>query len=99
MPKRRSGLVKCYCLFIMLVGSLSVMAQQAVTGKIINSNDRQPVAGATIQVSGTQTFAQSGNDGSFSIHVPNQNSVLLISVVGFDKLEVPVSGRTDIGEI
>jgi TonB-linked SusC/RagA family outer membrane protein len=83
----------------MLVGSLSVMAQQAVTGKIINSNDRQPVAGATIQVSGTQTFAQSGNDGSFSIHVPNQNSVLLISVVGFDKLEVPVSGRTDIGEI
>ena len=99
MPKKTSGLVKCYCLFIMLACSLSVMAQQAVTGKIINSNDRQPVAGATIQVSGTQTFAQSGNDGSFSITVPNANSILLISVVGFDKQEIPVSGRADIGEV
>ena len=99
MPKKISRLVKYFCLPVMLISSLSVMAQQAVTGKIINSNDRQPIAGATIQVSGTQTFAQSANDGSFSIRVPNANSVLLISVVGFDKMEIPVSGRPDVGEI
>ncbi len=100
MPKKISRLLKCYCITTMLVFfSSGAIAQKAVTGKIINGNDKQSIAGATIQVSGTETYAQSVNDGSFSIQIPRANSVLLVPVVGFDRAEIPVSGRTDIGDI
>jgi TonB-linked SusC/RagA family outer membrane protein len=99
MPKKKCRLLPWSWLAFLLACSSAVSAQQTVTGTIISSNDRQPVAGATIQVRGTETYAQSGNDGAFSIRVPAGSSVLLISVVGYERMAVPVSGRSSLGEI
>jgi TonB-linked SusC/RagA family outer membrane protein len=78
---------------------LAVFAQQTVTGKITSKADLQPIPGATVQVKGTKTGTQTASDGSFSIKIPQNNSVLVISVVGFEKLEVPVEGRTELGNV
>lgn len=88
---------------LFLIGALflttGIFAQKAVSGQILNDNDKQPIQDASIQVKGTSTGTRSGADGSFIINVPKDNSVLVITVVGFEKLEIPVSGRTTIPDI
>ncbi len=79
--------------------SMPAIAQQTVTGKILSNGDRQPVPGATIQISGTQTFAQSAADGGFSIRVPTKNNSLIITAVGFDRLDLPVGDQAELGEL
>jgi len=66
---------------------------QTVTGKLTN-NQGEPVIGATVVVKGTNTGTTSGIDGSFSIDVPDNNAVLVISYIGFKNQEVSVGNRT-----
>jgi TonB-dependent starch-binding outer membrane protein SusC len=73
--------------------SLVAFSQNAVTGKVTDSKDGTPVAGATITVKGTRNATQSAADGSFRINA-NSTGVLVISSVGFAQQEVNISGRS-----
>ncbi len=71
------------------VCSTSLFAQQkTVTGKVINQQTKEPLPGVTVNVKGTGTSTVTGTDGSFSISVPNANSVLVFSYSGFAVQEI-----------
>ncbi len=99
MPLKTNRLARCCCLVILLIWNCSLLAQKTVTGKITNNTDKQPIAGASIQIKGTKTVTASNVDGTFHVSVPSDNSILEITVVGFQKMEVPVAGKSDLGEI
>ena len=87
------------CLLVCLVLTSSLLfAQKKITGRIINGTDKQPLSGATVQVKGSKGATQTAADGSFSI-AAGDNSTLIISSVGFDKQEIPVAGRSTLGDI
>ncbi|MDR3653559.1 MAG: TonB-dependent receptor [Paludibacter sp.] len=76
------------------------MAQQGnitVKGKIIDDNG-EPLPSATIQQKGTTNSTITDLDGSFSLSVPS-NATLVVSYVGFKKLEVAVGDKTKLGNI
>ena len=83
-------LAKALCFIMLLLVSSSIFAQKQVTGKITDANN-QPVIGATVIVKGSNMATQTNNDGSFSISVPNDNAVLVVSSIGFDTQEISVS--------
>lgn len=58
---------------------LGVFAQTTYTGKVIEGASGKPLAGATIQISGTNVTTFSGGDGSFSIQSPNSNASYLLT--------------------
>ena len=102
MPKKTKGLAQIGCLliaFLLLVSTGTAQAQKAVSGKIINKTDNQPVPGATVQLKGTKVLAQSGVDGNFSITLPNNSGTLVITAIGFQSIEVPVTAGTPAGDI
>lgn len=68
-----------------------------VKGKVVDESG-EPLPGATIQLKGTSTGTSAGIDGSFSISVPS-DATLIISFVGHQTLEIAVAGRTDLGNI
>ncbi|HEX9513020.1 MAG TPA: TonB-dependent receptor [Puia sp.] len=84
---------------IFLLFTCFAYAQNAVTGKVINKTDNTPVPGATVQVKGSKVITQSGADGAFSINLPNGKGTLVISAVGFGKLEVLVTAGVPAGDI
>jgi TonB-linked SusC/RagA family outer membrane protein len=98
MPFKTNASLKVCLLACLSLFSFSLFAQQTITGRIIGSADKQPLVGATVQVKGTKIATQTGADGSFSISAKN-NNVLVISSVGFEKQELPVAGRSTIGDI
>ena len=96
MPTRINLLVRSYLLALFLVFfSFNVFAQKAVTGKVTGKANGLPIAGATVQVRGTTVVSLSNNDGVFTINVPGEKSVLIVSVVGYETIEQPVSGKNN----
>ena len=73
-------------------------AQKTVTGKILNNKNKQPIQGASIVVKGSGEGTQTAADGSFKINVPNDKSVLVITAIGFESVQVATAGKTFIAE-
>lgn len=88
----RLWLIACLLLFT----SITFAQQKTITGKVMGEKDKQPIFGATVAVKGSNVATQTGADGSFSISVPNANSVLVITFVGFETVEVPLAGKSNI---
>lgn len=84
-------------LFFFLSGG--IFAQKTVTGKVTNQATNAPIVGASVAIQGTQTGTTTGDDGTFSLRVPSDNSILTISSVGFKPLNLSVSGRTSVGTV
>ena len=100
MPKKKIGLYKISCTLMgFLLFTCAAIAQKTITGKVTSKSTNQPIAGATVQVKGTTVATQTNSDGSFSIKTPKDNSILDISVIGFESVEIKVAGKTDVGEI
>lgn len=70
----------------------AVMQSNTVKGRIVDVNG-ESVIGASIVVKGTTNGIISGLDGDFSIKVA-PNATLVISFVGYQTQEIPVSGKS-----
>lgn len=75
-----------------------VMAQAqtlSVTGTIIDSDTREPLAGASVVVAGTSIGTATSMDGTYQISAP-ENATLRFSFIGYIAQEIPVEGRSVI---
>jgi TonB-linked SusC/RagA family outer membrane protein len=63
-----------------------------VSGRVTDPKG-EPLPGVTVLVKGTTIGTSTGNDGAFSLSVP-ENSTLVFSSVGFKTQELPVTGAT-----
>lgn len=70
--------------------------EERITGTIKSSSDGLPLPGVTVKVKGTTVGTVTDIDGKYAINVPNENSILVFSFVGFESQEIPVSGRSII---
>ena len=83
MEKRLTMLLACLFLSLGMA-----MAQTKVNGTVVSQDDGQPVIGATVQVVGTQVGAVTNSNGQFSLTCPAGKSMLRITYVGMEPLEV-----------
>ncbi len=64
-----------------------------VKGKVISSDTSEELIGVNVMVKGTSQGTITDINGDYSIDVPDENSVLLFSYIGFKEQEIPVAGR------
>ena len=81
--------------FILLLFAVTAFSQKTITGTVINGA-RQAVAGASVVIKGTTTGTTTNEQGRYSINVPNNQSVLVVSFVGLGSQELPVNGKATI---
>ena len=68
---------------------------KVIKGKITD-NKGEPLTNVSIVVKGTSKGVTTDANGNFSIEVPDDNAVLIISFVGFEQREIPVKGESNI---
>ena len=78
---------KIQFLLFFLAVSLTSMAQRTVSGKVISSDNKQALPGATVVVKGSKTTTVTNENGEFSI-AADEKDLLIISNVGFGIREV-----------
>jgi TonB-linked SusC/RagA family outer membrane protein len=74
-----------------MVSSLVVTAQTKHTGKIIGSDDKLPVVGASVRIKGSNTGAVTDVNGDFTLSLSPGN-VLVVSYIGYQTQEITVKG-------
>jgi TonB-linked SusC/RagA family outer membrane protein len=76
---------------LIVIAPKDILQQRVVTGKVTDSRTGEPLISVTIVVKGTSTGVLSDASGNFSINLPEQNGSLLISFVGYESQEIPVT--------
>jgi TonB-linked SusC/RagA family outer membrane protein len=76
----------------------TALAQTGVSGNITD-NTGEPMPGVNVTVKGTTTGVVSDVDGKYSITVPNVETVLAFSFIGYETVEMRVGTRTTINVI
>ncbi|MGH2664823.1 TonB-dependent receptor [Flavobacterium sp.] len=81
--------MKKQLLFILFLLGISVIgySQKNVSG-IVNNQMGQPISGASILEKGTSNGTVTDYDGKFTIKVANDNSKLVITSLGYKKIEL-----------
>ena len=86
-------LLQIVVLPVMLLLSQQSFAQdRTVTGKVTDSKDGSPIAGASVVPKGTNKGTTTGPDGTYKISVGTGVNTLIITSVGFGRMEVDISG-------
>jgi TonB-dependent starch-binding outer membrane protein SusC len=80
-------------LFLLLLASLSLMAQTTITG-VIKDQDGQAMTGVTVLVKGTTVGSLSDSKGKYSLVAPKGSTTLLFSFVGYTPQEIEINGRS-----
>src|SRR4051812_19326280 len=86
-----------YLLVILLVCNYaSVIAQSiSVKGKVLNEK-AEGMPGVSVLVKGTNNGVSTNQDGEFSLKVPNRNTVLVFSSVGYQTQEMAVGNQSNL---
>ena len=79
-----------------LCGS-SAWAQRRVTGVVTAEGSNQPLAAASLQVSGSSAGTYTGDDGRFAITVPDGAQTLRVRRIGYQQRQIPLAaGQTEV---
>ena len=80
-------------ILLVLLLPLATLAQKIITGQVLSSTDKSPVAGATILIKGSRLGTSTGLDGNFVIKA-KEGDVLVISGIGITKQEITVGDKS-----
>lgn len=75
---------------------LLLAQNHTIIGKVTTSGTTEGVPGVTVQVKGHASGTATGVDGTYRLTVPDANSILIFTSVGYLSQEQPLNGRTTI---
>ncbi len=70
-----------------------------VKGRVTDAKTQDPLIGCTVQIKGSSQGVVTDFNGNYSIDVLDQNAVLVFTYIGYQEIEEPVNGRTEINII
>jgi hypothetical protein len=84
-------------LIALFISTMSAFSQIKVTGTVLD-NKSEPLIGVNITVKGSKTGTISDFNGKFNIEVPNRQSILVFSYIGYKTIEktIPASGQLNV---
>lgn len=66
-----------------------------IKGTVVDENNK-PVAGATVNVKGTNKATATDNNGEFSLNGIVESAILIVSALNLETVEVKVAGRLEV---
>lgn len=78
----------------MIFSAITAFPQnKTVTGKVTRSSDASPVPAASVMVIKSTLGTTTDSEGKFSISIPSSANTLVVSAVGFESQNVPITGN------
>ncbi|MCG8308503.1 MAG: TonB-dependent receptor [Cytophagales bacterium] len=78
------------------VSDYLVAQEKTITGKVISSEDNEGLPGVNVVIKGTTAGTVTDIEGNYRIDVPDAETILVFSSVGFVTEEMPVGMKTII---
>ena len=83
---------RLFILMLVLLNAINIAYAQerTVTGTVSQKSDGATLPGVTVSVKGTKIVGTTNQAGKYSIKSPSNNSILVFSFIGMDKVETTV---------
>ncbi|MBN1790005.1 MAG: TonB-dependent receptor [Bacteroidales bacterium] len=81
---------------LVVIGLVSELQQQKITGRVIDASSGDPLPGVYIMIKGTTQGVISDVNGRYSIDVSEPGTVLVFSFVGYNTEEVTLQNQQEI---
>ena len=82
--------------FILVLFFNTVYSQRSVSGTITAAENGAPLAGVNIVITGSDIGTVSDIKGNFNIQIPENDTILVFSFIGFETKEVEVGNSSII---
>lgn len=76
--------------------SATGLAQHTITGKITDASNGEPLVAASVIVKGTNVGTVSDVDGNYTINIPANGKILVVTYIGFKAVEVEIGSQSNI---
>lgn len=73
-----------------------IQAEHTVSGRVQSSDDGLNMPGVNIFLKGTTVGTTTDAEGRYSINLPDANGTLVFTFIGYQRLEIPVNGKTSL---
>ena len=83
-------------LFLMVILPFSALAQNILSGVIVDSKTNQPLPGVNVNVQGSSNGTSTDFDGKFKLSKVNSGDKLVISYIGYTNQTITYSGQKSI---
>ncbi len=70
--------------------------QDTVSGTVVDAETGEHLPGVNILIQGTSTGTSTDVDGNFNLSVPDLDAILIITYIGYQRLEIPIDGREEL---
>jgi TonB-linked SusC/RagA family outer membrane protein len=95
MPSFKINIQKFFLILALIVTGGLANAQQIIKGRVVQNENGQPLAGATITIKGTSQSQITNDQGEFSINA-KADDLLTISYVGYEIADIKASNASII---
>ncbi|MEM7658349.1 MAG: SusC/RagA family TonB-linked outer membrane protein [Bacteroidota bacterium] len=82
--------------WLLLLGSMTVVAQTTVRGTVTESETGDAMAGVAVVLQGSTIGAYTDEAGAFSLQIPSSEGILMFRAYSYTTQEIPLEGRTEI---
>ncbi|WP_367913362.1 SusC/RagA family TonB-linked outer membrane protein [Leadbetterella sp. DM7] len=89
------NLIQFPLVLILLLFSLTALAQNVVTGRVIDAKTNEPLPGATVTFATNGRGVSTDENGNFRIEVPEKKGTLTVSFIGYNSKEVQLNASSD----
>lgn len=72
----------------------AAFSQRTITGHVINADNALDMPGVSIIVKNTTVGTVTDDSGNFSLNVPNNDAIIVVSFIGFQSIEMPVGTQS-----
>ncbi len=93
---RKAGALLAALFVIFGLSALPALAQHQMTGEVTDAEDGESLPGVNIVVKGTQIGTATRMNGTFSLNASSPTDTLVLSFIGYELMEVPIDGRSEI---
>ena len=69
---------------------------QTVSGTVTDAETGETLPGVNVVLKGTSTGTATNSEGQYKLDVPSLQETLVVSFIGYQTLEVPINGRSQI---
>jgi TonB-linked SusC/RagA family outer membrane protein len=84
----------CMCLLLGFIGRLMAAPTETIRGRVTDQQTGKPLAGVSVTIKGKRGGVSTNDDGWFTLNIPADKAILVISSIGYTTVEQPVTAGT-----
>ncbi len=94
--KVNKSIISALCLLFIFVSVGDLIGQKTISGTVRSASDQEALLGASVAIKNSSVGTVTDLDGKYTLEVPDENTILVFTYIGYNSQELTVGARSQI---